>query len=87
MAGANQEKTGAGFANYYRRFILNYSAKVKPLTELTKDVPFSWGTQQQQAFADLKTAFTTALVLQPFDWTRETIMETDASNQAIAGVL
>ena len=28
-------------ANYYRRFIHNYSAKVKPLTELTKDVPFS----------------------------------------------
>ena len=32
-----------GFANYYYRFIHNYSAKVKPLTELTKDVPFSWG--------------------------------------------
>ena len=35
-----------GFANYYYSFILNYSAKVKMLTELTKDVPISWGTQQ-----------------------------------------
>ena len=35
-----------GFANYYCRFILNYSAKVKLLTELTKDIPFSWGIQQ-----------------------------------------
>ena len=76
-----------GFANYYRRFIHNYSAKVKPLTELTKDVPFSWGQQQQKAFDDLKIAFTTAPVPQPFDRDLETIMETDASNQAIAGVL
>ena len=76
-----------GFTNYYRRFIANYSAKVKPLTELTKDVPFSWGHQQQKAFDDLKTAFTTAPVLKPFDRELETIMETDASNQAIASVL
>ena len=69
-----------GFANSYRRFILNYSAKLKPLTELTKDVSFSWGTQQQPAFDYLKTAFTTAPVLQPFNQTRETIIETDASN-------
>ena len=76
-----------GFANYYRRFIAKYSAKVKPLTELTKDVPFSWGHQQQKAFDNLTTAFTTAPVLKPFDRELETIMETDASNQAIAGVL
>ena len=76
-----------GFANYYRRFIKNYSAKVKPLTELTKDIPFSWGHAQQTAFDDLKTAFTTAPVLRPFDRNLQTIMETDASNQAIAGVL
>ena len=33
-----------GFANYYRRFnkfIANFSAKVRPLTELTRDIPFS----------------------------------------------
>src|SRR5258706_6448272 len=39
-----------GFANYYRRFIKNYSAKAKPLIELTKDVPFCWNQQQQEAF-------------------------------------
>ena len=76
-----------GFANYYRRFIYNYSAKVKPLTELTKDVPFSWGQQQDQAFNDLKTALTTAPVLRPFERDLEMIIETNASNQAIAGIL
>ena len=30
-----------GFANYYCWFIKNYSAKVKPLMELTKDIVFS----------------------------------------------
>ena len=35
-----------GFANYYRRFIANYSAKAHPLIELTKDIPFSWSYEQ-----------------------------------------
>ena len=39
-----------GFANYYRRFIINYSPKAHPLINLTKDVPFTWGCIQQQAF-------------------------------------
>ena len=30
-----------GFANYYRRFIVNYSAKARPFIDLTKDVPFT----------------------------------------------
>ena len=29
------------FANYYRRFIINYSAKARPLIDLTKDVAFT----------------------------------------------
>ena len=75
------------FANYYRRFIKNYSVKVKPLTELTKDIPFSWKAQHQEAFDNLKIAFTSAPVLQPFDRSRETIIETDTSNQVIASIL
>ena len=34
-----------GFANYYRRFIEDYSAKALPHIDLTKDVPFSWRHQ------------------------------------------
>ena len=30
-----------GFANFYRRFIVNYGAKARPLIDLTKDVPFT----------------------------------------------
>ena len=38
------------FANYYRRFVVNYSAKARPLINVTKDVPFTWGHTQHQAF-------------------------------------
>ena len=30
------------FANYYRRFIENYSAMARPLIDLTEDIPLSW---------------------------------------------
>ena len=39
-----------GFANYYYRFIVNYSAKACPFIDWTKDVPFTWGHTQQQRF-------------------------------------
>ena len=75
------------FANYYCRFIVNYSAEARPLIDLTKDVPFTWGHMQQQAFEELRAWFLSAPILTQFDRTLETIMETDASNQAIAGIL
>ena len=76
-----------GFANYYSRFIENYSARARHLIDLTKYVPFSCGHQQQQAFDELRTRFLSASILTQFDRTLETIMEPDASNQAIAGIL
>ena len=83
----NQVQAFLGFANYYHRFIENYSAKACPLIDLTKDVPFSSGHHQQQAFDKLRTIFLSAPILTQFDRTLETIMETDASNQAIASFL
>ena len=77
----------SGFANYYCRFIVNYSAKARPLIDLTKEVPFSWGHQPEPAFDELWTKFLYAPILTQFDRTLETIMEPDPSNQAIAGIL
>ena len=76
-----------GFANYYRRFIVNYSAKARPFIYLTKDLPFTCGHTQQQACNELQARFLSAPILIQFDRTIETIMETNASNQAIAGIL
>ena len=55
--------------------------------ELTKDILFSWKAQQQEALDNLKIGFTSAPVLQPFDCSRETIMEIDALNPVIASAL
>ncbi|KAK1917085.1 hypothetical protein P3342_001667 [Pyrenophora teres f. teres] len=43
-----------GFANFYRRFIKNYSEIAAPLTRLTGNVTFRWGEAEQQAFDKLK---------------------------------
>jgi len=53
-----------GFVNFYQRFIWDFSAKTRPLFDLTcsKQV-WMWSRKEQAAFEDLKTAMTTALVL------------------------
>jgi len=75
------------FANYYQRFIRNYSQGTKPLTEFTKDVPLYWGHQQQMAFDELKAEFQQAPILVQWDRSLPTLLETDTSNQAVVGVL
>jgi len=74
-----------GFANFYRRFIKDYSKVVTTLTRMTKKeggkyVPFVWGPEQQAAFDLLKKAFTSAPILRHFDYDRDIIVETDASD-------
>jgi len=81
-----------GFANFYRRFIKDYSKVVTPLTTMTKKeggkyVPFVWGPEQQAAFDLLKKVFTTAPILCHFDYDREIIVETNASDYVSAGIL
>ena len=81
-----------GFANFYRRFIKDYSKVVMPLTTMTKKeggkyVPFVWGPEQQAAFDLLKKVFTTAPILCHFDYDREIIVETNASDYVSAGIL
>ena len=75
------------FANYYCRFIVNYSAKAPSLIDLTKDVPFTCGHTPQQDCDELRAQFLSAPILTQLDRTLQTIMETDASNQAIASIL
>jgi len=94
-------KSFVGFAGFYRRFIKAFSRLTKPLSELTRGElfltksgrrkfkyrDFKWTKECQEAFDNLKRAFTTAPILAHFDPTRETWVETDASNGVVAGVL
>jgi hypothetical protein len=61
---------------------------VQLLTKLTKKlVSFGWWPDQKRAFAELKEAFTTALVLAHFDHEKEIVLETDTLSYISAGVL
>jgi transposase InsO family protein len=77
-----------GFANFYRRFIRGYSEIAKPLTNLTKkDIAFKMLEEEHNAFQRLKKAFTSAPILAHFHPDRAIIVETDASDYAIAAIL
>ena len=65
-----------------------YSDIVIPLTRLMqKDSPWLWSTPCEDAFQLLKTAFTTAPILHHFDPSLPPVVETNASDYTIAGVL
>lgn len=77
-----------GFANFYRRFIQNFSETTLPLhATTTKDKAFHWTPEADAAFEKLKEMFTTAPMLAQFDHDRETIIETDSSGWSTGGTL
>jgi hypothetical protein len=76
------------FANFYQRFIKDFSKICQPLHDLTKkDVPFAWGPAQQAAFDILKAAFTTKPVLAIWSPNRSSRIKVDASGYATSGVI
>ena len=42
-----------GFANFYQRFIQDFSHIARPLYDITKDIPWQWEKPQQEAFEEL----------------------------------
>jgi len=69
-----------GFANFYWKFIWNYSKIAEPLIQLTrKKQSFEWGEEQQAAFEKLKQKFCEEPVLKIYDPEKPAILETDAS--------
>jgi len=78
-----------GFANFYRRFIQDYSRVARVLTELTKKTreKWSWNLEAEKALQELKQRFTTAPILAHFDAQQPVIIETDASDFALGAIL
>ena len=77
-----------GLAGFYRAFIPNFAHISQPLNELTgENIPFQWNTRRDNAFLALKQALSSEPVLKFPDFGQEFIVEVDASNYAVGGVL
>ena len=76
------------FADFYRRFTENFSKICKPITDTLKTKGdkklWYWGPEQDKAFKELKQRFTSAPILADFYPDRKTVIETDASDFALA---
>jgi hypothetical protein len=77
-----------GLGGYYRRFILNFSKIVRPITELLKKGnKYLWSETCDEAFEHLKRLLTTSLVLVQPDTTKPFDVYCDASGTGLGGVL
>ena len=77
-----------GFVGYYRRFIPSFAELAEPLVALTgKDVPFVWRPTCATAFIELRDAMIRAPILAFPKESGVYILDTDASNFGLGGVL
>ncbi|EZG43551.1 putative retrotransposon protein, partial [Gregarina niphandrodes] len=76
-----------GMVGYYRSFVPNYAGVTQPLTRLMRgQVPYVWGEEQQHAFELVKASLVGAALCNDFSGA-QLVVETDASDYAVAGIL
>lgn len=77
-----------GFANFYCRFVRDYSKVAGPLTRLTSsNIPFSRPADAEMAFLQLKRLFTEAPVLLHPDSSGQFVLEVDSFESRVGAVL
>ena len=77
-----------GFTNFFHHFILHYSDIIVLLTHLTcKNSPWVFDDSCHASFTTLKTTFTHTPILTHYVPNQQLVIETDASDYAIAGIL
>ena len=77
-----------GHADFYRRFIKDFSKISRPLTNLLqRDIPFIFDDDYVEAFETLKKALISAPIVQPPDWNLPVEIMCDASDYVVGDVL
>ena len=88
MAGPGLSQEFLFFFGYHRRFIPNFADLATPLVALTvKDVPFVWGSVCSKPFYSLRDSLIQAPILAFPMETVQYILDSDASNFGLGGVL
>jgi len=77
-----------GVTGYYRKFIRNFGPRVAPLHDLTKKgINFAWTSEHQRIFEEIQRDFNADVVLKLPDYSKRFLIDTDASDLGIGGVL
>ena len=85
-----QVRAFLGLSGYYRKFVPNYATIAAPLIELTKkNAPnsVSWNEDCETAFCKLKMILISQPILNAPDFSKQFILQTDASNFGLGAVL
>ena len=85
-----QVRTFLGLAGYYRKLIPGFSSTAAPLTDLTRKTGSNkivWTSDCDRAFQSLKENLCASPILHNPDFTREFILQMDASDCGIGAVL
>ena len=80
-----------GLCSWYRRFIRNFSTLVSPINDLLKGKKkgqgIQWSPAAEDSFLKIKQLLVSAPILSQPDFSKPFIIETDASNTGLGGVL
>jgi hypothetical protein len=85
---ADETKRFVAFANYYRRFVKNFSIITAPLSKLTrKNTEFIWSDECQNSFDYIINCLCNPPILQYPNFEKQFIITTDASKIGCGAVL
>jgi hypothetical protein len=76
-----------GLIGFNRRFVRGYATLAAPLTDLLRYNKFQWNPAAEYVFTSMKIKMTTLPVLQIPNFSKDFVIETDASGVAIGAVL
>ncbi|KAE8185880.1 hypothetical protein CF328_g7409 [Tilletia controversa] len=74
-------------AAWYRRFVVNFASRARPINESFLGDAFVWGERERAAFDDIRQAITHAPVLARPNFDKPFVLAVDASKTGLGGVL